>query len=315
MWKRILPWVVSFGLLAYLALTHDLEAAWEAFQRVSLPHLVLIAVLGTVVGFLYDTFCLTLLLRRFNAPVTYREMIPLKGASYLLNIINYNAAMGGMALYLKRVRKVPFLESASSLLFMNVIDVLILVAIIGGGILLSGDMLATALSAETRQYLVYVVGGFGAILVGCWIYWNAGFNFFVLGRLRKWSIFHAFRTAKIVDYAWLMALRMVMIFLYVGITWVFAHLFGVDIPFTTLMVLQPIIIFVGTIPISIAGLGTTQVVMMSFYAPFATNTTDPASLILAMSTASISIVVFVRVIIGYVFLNGVSKRVEEGSTE
>ena len=315
MWKRILPWVVSLGLLAYLALTNDLTQAWDAFQQVPLFQFFLVALVGTAIGFLYDTFCLTLLLRRFNAPVTFREMLPLKGASYLLNIINYNAAMGGMALYLKRVRKVSFLESASSMLFMSVIDVLLLAAVIGGGLLLSGDMLDRVLAPESREYLGWVVAVLGLMLVGCWIYWNAGFDFFVLGKLRSWRIFLAFREAKLRDYGWLALLRVGMVFLYVFITWLFALLFGVDIPFVTIMVLQPIIIFVGTIPVTVAGLGTVQVVAIAFFGPYATGHADPDSLILAMSTAAVSVVVLVRVLIGYLFLGRVSAKLASLSEE
>lgn len=308
MWKRILPWVVSLGLLAYLALTHDLAQAWDAFQQVPLFQFFLVAIVGTAIAFFYDTLCLTLLLRRFNAPVTFGEMLPLKGASYLLNIINYNAAMGGMALYLKRVRKVSFLESASSLLFMTVIDVLLLGAAIGAGLLLSGDMLDRALAPESREYLGWVVAVLGLILVGCWIYWNAGFDFFVLGKLRSWRIFLAFREAKLRDYAWLAGIRGIMVFLYVFITWLFALLFGIDIPFVMMLILQPIIIFVGTIPITVAGLGTVQMVAIAFFAPYATSHADPDSLVLAMSTAGVSVVVLIRILIGYLFLGRVSAK-------
>ena len=306
---------------------------------------------------MYDSFCLTLLLRRFNAPVTFREILPLKGASYLLNIINYNAAMGGMALYLKRVRRVSFLETASSLLFMNVLDVFALCGLIALGLIFSEDALAVALSPESRRGLAWVVAGFAALLVGSWIYWNAGFDFFVLGKLRSWRIFHAFREARLVDYAWLLGLRTVMVFLYVTITWLFARTFGFAVPFGAMLALQPIIIFVGTIPISVAGLGTTQVVMRAFYGVYATYLLlapasgallegltapvaaaaplggpaaaaarqgleatmaayyDPTALVDAFSTASISSVVLLRVLVGYLFVRHVGARLAAAPPE
>lgn len=267
--KRLLPWAVSLGLLAYLGLTTDLARVWDSFARAPMGLVVAIAIAGSIVAFVYDSFSLTVLFRRFHGGVPFSEILPLKGASYFLNILNYNAAMGGMALYLKRVRRIPFLESASSLLFMNVLDVFLLCGFIGMGLALGGETISGALSVESSRALLTVLVAFGALLVGTWIYWNAGFDFFVLGRLRKLSIFHAFREARIKDYGALMLLRLPMVLIYVAITWVFAQLFGFRIPFTTMMVLQPIIIFVGTIPVSIAGLGTTQVVMRSFYGGFA----------------------------------------------
>lgn len=268
MLKRILPWAFSIALLAYLAWTTDLDRVWDAFRRVPLGWFAALAVLGTLVAFFYDTLCLTLVIRRFNAPVRFGEMLPLKGASYLLNIVNYNAAMGGMALYLRRVRGVSFLETASSLLFMNVLDVFVLCALVGVGLVVTPG--GPALSPAAREGLAYVVAGFGLLLAGTWVYWNAGFDYFVLGRLRSWRIFHAFRHARLRDYGWLMALRLPMVLVYITVAWLYALLFGFDVPYPTMVLLQPVVIFVGTIPITVAGLGTSQVVMRSIYAPFAT---------------------------------------------
>ena len=267
--RRLLPWLVSIGLLAYLASTTDLARVWDALQRARLGLFVTVALVGTLLAFLYDSVCLTLLLRRFNAPVTLGEVLPLKGASYFLNVINYNAAMGGMALYLRRVRGVSFLESASSLLFMNVLDVFALCGLIAVGLVASGDALGASVGPEARHGLVVVLVALAAVLVGNLVYWNAGFDFFVLGRLRSWRIFHAFREARLLDYAWLMALRLPLLLLYVAMMWLFAHAFRIDISYPSALALQPIVIFVGTVPISVAGLGTTQVLMRSFYGPFA----------------------------------------------
>jgi uncharacterized membrane protein YbhN (UPF0104 family) len=349
MLKRILPWVVSLGLLAYLGWTTDLPRVWDAFQRVPALPFALLAVGGTLVAFLWDTLCVTVVFRRFNAPVGFREMLPLKGASYLLNIINYNAAMGGMALYLRRVRGVSFLESASSLLFMNVLDVFLLCALIGVGLLVSGDAAGAALSPVAREGLAWVVAVFGLLLD-----WNAGLDFLVLGRLRSWRIFHAFRLARLADWAWLAALRLPMVLLYVTISWLYAGLFGIDVPFASMVLLQPIVIFVGTVPITIAGLGTTQVVMRAVYGPFASYLAagaaaapaavalaaplaavpgagtaalatgaglsvaaaqyfDPTPLVDAFSTGAIFSVVLVRLTIGYAFLARVSRELRAGA--
>ena len=301
--KRVLPWVGSVGLVAYLVATTDLGAVWQAVRTVPLVPLVAAAVVGVVATWLWDVLCLTLLLRRFNAPVGYGELLPLKGASYFLNILNYNAAAGGMALYLRRVRGVPFLEGASSFLFLNGADAAVLAILVVVGLLGAGD----AVGADARTGLWTTAGVLLAGLVGTWIYWNARFDFFVLGRLRSWRIFHAFRRARLADYGWLTGLRLVFVLLDILLMWVFLRLFGVAIPLPAMLALHPIVILLWTLPVSIAGLGTVQVAMRLLYAPFADpGIVDPVPVIDACSTTMIFTTVLARVLIGYASLRRVS---------
>lgn len=305
--RRALPWVVSLGLVAYLLMTTDLPGVWEAICRVDVLAVAGVVVVGVGFSYLYDTFVLTLVLRRFNAPVAFREMLPLKGASYLLNIVNYNAAAGGMALYLRRTRGVSFLEAASSFLFLNVADLLALCVLVAAGLVWAGDLVG----AETRAGLLATVAVVGAAIVGTWVYWNAGFDFLVLGRLREWRIFRAFRLARVVDYAWLTALRVGIVLVYVLIMWAFLWLFDIRVPFVAMLAIHPIIILLWTVPVSVAGLGTVQVAMRLLFGPFvAPELGDPTPIVDACSTLDIFATVLMRVVIGYACLRRVSREWE-----
>ncbi len=269
MLKRIIPWVVSLGLLVYIAWTTDPARAWDAFQRADFLRFLVVLAVGIAVGYLYDSLSLTLLFRRFNAPVGFREILWLKGASYLLNIVNYNAAMGGIAVYLRRVRRVDLLEGGSSLLLLNVIDILGVCILITLGLLFAGETVATVLTSEVTRALGWILIGAVTLVAGALLYWNAGWNFLVFGRLRNLRIFHAFREARVVDYLWLIGLRLGLLLVYVTFTWQIAACFNLQIPFGAMLTLQPIVMLVGTIPVSVAGLGTTQMAMRVFYGGFA----------------------------------------------
>jgi len=301
--KRALPWVVSVGLVVWLLATTDIAAVWAAVGSVSVVPLVAVTVGMVFVGYLYDTFCLALVLRHFGAPVRFGELLPLKGASYFLNIVNYNAAAGGMAFHLSRTRNVPFLETASTFLFMNVADVAALALLVTLGLLGAGDLLG----ADARTGLWTTVAVVGSAVAGTWLYWNGRQDFFVLGRLRSWRIFQAFARARLVDYGWVTGLRIGLLLQYILLMWAYLGLFGIHVPLWAMLALHPIIVFLWTVPISIAGLGTVQVAQRLLYAPFVDpSVADPLPLIDACSTTMIFATVLVRVLIGYASMRRVS---------
>ena len=103
--KRVLPWVGSGVLVTYMVMTTDLQGVADALESVNPLHLGVLMVVGTLVAFFCDTIGVAMSFRAFLAPVTFRETIPIKATSYLLNVLNYNAALAGMALYISRSRK------------------------------------------------------------------------------------------------------------------------------------------------------------------------------------------------------------------
>src|ERR1700726_5304850 len=68
-------------------------------------------------------FCLTWVVRRFNAPLRLRHIMPIRASMYLLALINTNLGQGGVAWYVHRKARVPFLEVLSSILFIALLEV------------------------------------------------------------------------------------------------------------------------------------------------------------------------------------------------
>lgn len=298
-WRTVLPWVVTLALLAYLFSTVDVEAVGEAFRSARLDWLLPIWLGVVVLVFWADTFCLSVLFSRLNAPISFAELLPVKGASYFLNIVNYNAAAVAIAYVVRRKTGVPFWETTSSMLLLNVVDLIVLNIYVAAGLVLASGVL----EPTQQSALIAVSGGLFALYFGSMIYWNAGFDFFVLGRLRSWSIFAAFRNATVQSHAVFVLMRFLFILLYVGLQYVSLHLFGVKVPLGELMMYNAIITLIGTLPISVSGLGTTQVAMLEFYGDYGTD-----AQILAYSTAMIVMFAASRAAIGYWFLPRLSRE-------
>jgi uncharacterized membrane protein YbhN (UPF0104 family) len=300
--KGVLPWLATVGIGAYLAWAHDLDAVKDALSSAPIGILLPFWCCAVGVVFLVDVACLHSLFRRTGQRASFSELRVIKGASYLLNIINYNAAVGGIAVVLARRQGRPILEFISTILMLAAIDMvgLSLYALLGIALLDSWptevDVSVIATIAGTL-----LVGYLGALF-----YWRAGWDFWILGRLRSWSVFHAFRVTRLRDHGVLVAQRAGFMGLYFVIHFISLDLFGIPIPWTELLVYNAVITIVGTLPISVAGLGTTQVVTIALYAAHG----SPEA-ILAYSTLITFLFVLMRAVVGYASLPGLSRLTAE----
>jgi hypothetical protein len=298
--KQILPWLITILILVYLGTTTDLVKFWATLKEANFIGFIPVVIAVVAVVFLFDSACLTLLFRRFNAPLTFREMLPLKGASYVLGVVNYNAGAAAIALYFKNEKGVPFLQALGSMLWLNFIDIVALSTLMLGGIWISG----VQLEPTTHQIVLWMAVAIYAVFFGSCIFWNAGFDFFILSRCREWPIFSAFKNATLRDYAQFIPLRVAFVLTYVISQWVAMPFFGLDASLQELILYVPVLTFIGTIPLTtVAGLGTVQVLMREFFVGFAP---DGTAQIDAYSTTTILAFVFCRIAIGLYYIGRVS---------
>lgn len=304
---NLLPWLITAVVGLYIGLTSDWDTVVATLKAADFIGFAPVVVAVVITVFLFDTWCLVKLFGRFNAPVTYREMLPLKGTSYLLNVINYNAAAAGIALFFRNRKGVPLLEAMGSMLWMNFIDIVSLATLLLVGITLSpADVDPTLKTSLTVGAIsIYV------ILMGSCIYWNLGFDWFFLGRMRDWRIFSGFRQAKMRDYAVFIGMRTMFVTTYVVCQWASMPFFNLEASLSDLLLFVPALTFIGTIPFTtIAGLGTVQVLMRTFFYDFVPgdlSETVVHSTIDAYSTTTILTFILGRVLIGTFFMRSVSK--------
>lgn len=292
-------WVATLALVTYLGVTTDLETFAETLLSVS-PLLVLGLTLAEVVAsWLYDAFSLTVLLRRFHAPVSYREVVPIKGASFLLNVVNYNAGVLAIAYFLRDRRRVPFLETLGSMLLLNGVDLFLMALFMGAGWLLFGGQADPALQPVVALIVPLIVGGFLANIV----FWKLEPRLRFLHPITQRGLFSSLRKAGVADYAVLSVTRFGLMLIYWGYQYVFFHLFGIEVPVASLMILYPMLVFIGTLPISVAGFGSSQVAARFFFAPFVVAGAGHAEAVVdACSTASLTGFLVWRVAIGLICL-------------
>jgi uncharacterized membrane protein YbhN (UPF0104 family) len=307
-WKKFLPWLGTALILIYLVTTTDLHTVTSALADINIWAVLALGFGGTLVTFFTDSYCVKLAFSRFVCPITYREALPIKATSYFLNILNYNLALVGMAFYLQRSKQAPFWKSLGSMFFLNVMDILGLCVLLTIGLLATWgtDTLTTATQLIAWVMVAGGVFGFALLVAMC----KLNLRIPVLSRVLKLEMLAPFSELNVVLVLQFVALRILFLMQYLAAQYLFLRLFGVEIPVVRLLVYQPLLTFVQIIPISISGLGTTQVVMRHFYSPYVTaGTRHPAGIIDAFSTTSIFAFLFFRLLVAYLFLGDFSREV------
>ena len=312
--KRALPWIGSVILVGYMVRTTDLQAVWQALDSVDLPVLGLLLLTATLVGFFADTAGVVVSFRAFATPVTFRETIPIKATSYFLNVLNYNAALAGMALYLNRSRGVGFWKALGALMFINVVDLLGVLLLLSAGMLftMGTDAFSPALHVTLRTV---AWGGLAAFATGT-VWFRSDLPLPLLGRLRSKALFQPIREASLGTWGRLLALRLFLQGLYLVVQYVLLLLFDVDIPFQRLLAYVPVLTFIQIVPITVSGLGTTQLAARRFYGPYVDAALrSPRAVVDAATTAGIVGILTIRVVIAYFFLGELSRDIIRHAAE
>ena len=298
--RRVVPALLTLGLLAYFFASTDLDAFEAALQSADVPQFVLRLFVMAAVVLCWDGVCYAWLLRRFVAPMSWWEAVQLRGASWLLNIVNYAAANAMVVAYLKQTKGVGLGKGGSAMIFLMLVDVYALAIVATAG--------AWVMLPEQVGAFLVTDAVLAALIVGHLLYWRRGWTFGPVDRLRKAPIFGVFADAALVDYGRLAALRLPMIGLFVVYNAALLPCFGLEIPIAGVAAFSPIISFVTALPISVAGFGTHQVATRELFGKALGN---PLALVDAFSVATLVGVTGVRFVYGAVLYAQVIRGLDE----
>lgn len=268
-WRGVLPLLGLVVIGGFFAATADLGAVAGAISGVDL---VLMAgvMAGTLVSaWVADSLCLHWLMG-VTLPSTsglrIRDTLALKAWSYLLNVVNYNAATVGMGVALARRTRASVVETTAGLAVLSYLDLLALGALISAGMLLRPAFLGQA-PAELAQGLGVVVTTSWLGALALLLLTRTG-SHRLLVRLRELPVVRPLARLSPAQLLTGVALRVAFVQLYVGYHYGLMLALGMEPDLATLWVLLPVVTMVGVLPLSIAGIGTVQVAMRVLYPTF-----------------------------------------------
>ena len=277
----LLSLAVTGAIFAALLWRIPFERLLRALEDADHSRFLTLMIANTLFYFCWDTLVLTRVVHWFHAPVPWRELLPVRAASYVVGFFNTNAGRGALAAYLSRRLDAPFLQLGSTVLFMVLTEYTHLVVWGTVGIAIYG-------SAMTRE-LLWVPPAVA-------LFWLV---FLKLTRLprRDWALLRTFRLAPPRRYVQVVLLRAPMFFVSLCLHYAAARTFGIEIPFGALVVFLPVIFMIAALPITVAHLGTTQAAWIFFFGAYGT----PAEL-LAFSLAAHLTFTTTRALVGLAFL-------------
>ena len=275
--RKWAPWLVTSVIFYFVfqrvPLDKVVDAALHADLRIFLP--LLLACF--IIQFFWDVFVYTLLFRWFDTPVSYTDMIPVKGASYLLAALNFFVGQGGLAVLMSRWKGLS-IKRASSIIFFTIFNdyfLLLAFCLVGAFRLPDVDLNDFFQTGEAGDLVRFVIISWACF----WI--HIGFYRWYLPRtkrlqkVKKSKLFSSFREAPTARYFKLWAVKSMNFFVGIFAYYFAFPSFGIHIPLLYLFTFIPIVWLIGSIPVTVMGFGTTQAAMIWLVAGFAQGNGSP----------------------------------------
>lgn len=304
LWKRVLPPIVTLVIFYFIFQRIPFERFLAALQRADYPRFFLFMIPNSLFYFCWDTLVLAFLMRWFHGPIRYRDLLPVRAVTYVVSLMNTHLARGAQAFYLTRKLRAPFLQLASTVMFLFLVEL---------------THLAIWATAGMVVFPHLMPAGLFWIPVGFVLFWLFFLSYVRLdfapwrvvlspvsglfpplrgrGRVREWALLRTFRMAAPKRYVQVVLLRAPMFLVSLLLHYMAVQTFGMEIPLGRLMAFLPVVFMLASLPVTVAHLGTTQAAWIFFFNDYAAE-----SQLLAYSLASHLAFVLGRALLGLVFL-------------
>jgi len=304
----VLAWAVTIAILVYLFSTIPLGKVWEALGSAYWWAIPANAVLVLAV-YLADSYAIKKTFGWFVAPLSYREVLVVRGATYLLALVNYTVGQGAIVYFVKRSRGVPILRGTAAVLLIMGVNVLMLLVLASLGLFVARDV--------PKVLPQLIAGAYAALAV------YIGLVILRPRWLASRPIFDVLLSAGLKGHLQSMAVRLPHICTLLALSWVSLAAFGIVVPPGRALACLPIVYFVTVLPISVQGLGTSQAMQILFFSSYAPGATAEArgAAVLAASLLCQAVAFVIQLAIGLVCmrhqiarsLDGRGPAVAEGS--
>lgn len=295
--RRLAPWVVAAGVLTWLLATIPLGALRDALARAPMGLFVGFTLIYVVVILAGDAFAIwaTFLWSLRGAELRYRDVLEIRGASYLLAVLHYSAGQGGLAYFIARRARVPLAHAAGAVMLILGVNAIAVALAALVGVLLGG-----APANPMLRWVIYgLAGGFPVYLAV--IAWRPGF-------LARWKLLAPLFDAGLRGHLVAVAARLPHLACLIAGQVIALHLFGVDLPAAAAVTLMPLVFVVSVLPISPSGLGTAQATAVALFAKYAPGAPeDQRATVLACFLALQLLALVAQALIGTVFLRHLTR--------
>lgn len=286
--RRLLPWVVSASVVAWLLWPYrgaaERAVLLDAFAKAS-GWAFVVALVGAVLIWLTDSYATARTLQHWGTRISLRDTCLIRGATALFDAINPALGQAVLTLVVYR-RGTPLSQSLLLVLLMNVVFI-VHIALISGLGLLAGAAPESSLMpalvvtsvALTAFYLAVVAIRPRALARNATLRWlmDAGLS----------------------GHAWAFLYRVPNLVVLISAQVLFMRCFGIDLPLAVSLFYLPALMFIVGMPISVQGLGPGQVAAVKFFSAYAHGSPVSAeAAVLACGFANIALTTLAAISIG-----------------
>jgi hypothetical protein len=302
--KKIVPWLLGLGMIAYLFYKISLGKLLGALGRSNLPWLIG-AVFFVDFGSLFtDTFATAKIFTWFLTPISFVELVPVRAATYLMAILNYNLGQAGLIYYIHRTKKVPVLAVTGLILMMMGTVFLGLGVFSIAGVVLAVDPVARRFGWILSAFGIGSVVYFAVIRVRpAW--------------LKRFKLLQPLVEAGVSGHLWSLVVRLPHVAVIVLTHFWAMRCFGIEVPIGVGLVYIPLLLLVATLPLTPFGLGTMQGTAIYFFSRYSREPTAQAreAAVLAYSLSLSALTLALQALMGLVCLKWVSDLVAKPEAE
>ena len=297
---RLLPWLVTAGLLFLLFRRISIAQVWAAAQQA--PIWMAPAVLGCVaLVYLGDSFAIWKTFGWFLTRMSFADVLLVRGATYLLAAINYNVGQGAIVYFMHKNAGTTIMRGIATILLVLGINVLALLFLATGGMAVGPEL----------PHLVKIIVG---------IAWGGLAVYAALVAIRPRfldrPLFEVLLNAGLGGHLRALLVRLPHIAALLAFQFTALRAFGVAVPLLYAVATLPIVFFIAVLPISVQGLGTTQAAMIYFFARFAPGDAHAqAAVVIAASLVAQAIAFAFQALLGVVCLRSRVGRALQASAK
>ena len=296
--RKVLPWMVALGLMGYLFYKIPLDSLVQELRQINWPMLLAVVVFVDLGSWLTDSFAASRVFSWFLTPVSMKEILPVRAATYLMAILNYNLGQAGLIYYIHRAKNVPVADVTGLVLMMMGTVVLVL-----SGMSVVGMLLGLDEQARNFGMMLMALGG-GAVV------------YFVLLRIRpaflaRRAFFRILFKAGVLGHLRATVVRLPHMIVLVVTHFMALRTFDIEVPLGSGLILIPSVLLVASVPVAPFGLGTMQATSVAFFSRYAPGATAAArqAKVLAYSLSLASLTLSLQALLGLVFLRMVADMI------
>jgi uncharacterized membrane protein YbhN (UPF0104 family) len=296
--KRALPYAVAAAALVWVGVTTDFHEVGRAWQHVSWWKLLAITVPYLLALLVADSIALWVTVRvALRVPLRFVDVLLVRGASWLLALVNYGAGQGGIVWFLHRRHGVPIARATGAVLLATGGFLLAVVGAVAAG-------LATGAvpDAHVPGWLLLLVAiGFPVYLAIIWA--RPAF-------LTRISLLEPLFAAGIPGTIASTVTRALHLAVLIAAHALAYRQFGIEVPFEAALVVFPIIFLAGALPIAVAGYGAPQATAKVLLVPFVVGH-DAAGTVIAASIGFQTLTTLLMAVLGMIALRWEVQPAEE----